>query len=274
MSDVLERICEDKRVHIAAKKARTSLAELETRAKQAEAPRGFHAALAKAAQNLGYGLICEIKKASPSKGLIREDFDPPVLARAYANGGASCLSVLTDEKYFQGDDRYLQATRKAAALPALRKDFMLEPYQIVESRALGADCILLIMAALEDEQAAELEAVAIEWKMDVLIEVHDGKELERALKLKSPMIGINNRNLKTLEVDLQTTERLARRVPDERLLIAESGLYARPDLERMRRVGAEAFLIGESLMRQPDVTEATRALLPEAAGDSGSLQSA
>jgi indole-3-glycerol phosphate synthase len=274
MSDVLERICEDKRTHIAAKKASISLAELEARAKQADAPRGFHAALAEAARTRGYGLICEIKKASPSKGLIREDFDPPSLARAYEAGGASCLSVLTDEKYFQGDDRYLQAARKAVALPALRKDFMLEPYQVVESRALSADCILLIMAALEDAQAAELEAAALEWGMDVLIEVHDGEELDRALKLRSPMIGINNRNLKTLEVDLQTTERLAGRVPDDRLLIAESGLYARPDLERMRHVGAEAFLIGESLMRQPDVAEATRALLPDAAGGSASLQSA
>jgi indole-3-glycerol phosphate synthase len=261
MSDVLAKICADKLEHIAACKAKTDLPTIRALAETGPKPRGFAAALdAKVAEG-GYGLIAEIKKASPSKGVIREDFAPVALARAYRKGGAACLSVLTDTPYFQGRDQYLTAARTAVDLPALRKDFMLDPYQVYEARALGADCILLILAALEDGQAAELEALAGELGMDVLAEVHDGPELDRALQLKTPLIGINNRNLKTLDVDLKTTEELAPKLPDGRVLIAESGLYAPADLARMAAVGAKRFLIGESLMRQPDVEAATRAIL-------------
>lgn len=262
MSDILAKICADKLDHIAACKAIRPAGKLKSHIDEASAPRGFAAAL-KRASRLGYGLIAEVKKASPSKGLIRADFDPPRLGEAYAAGGATCLSVLTDQPYFQGHDDFLIAARNAVTLPVLRKDFMLDPYQVWEARALGADCILLIMAALEDAQAAELEALAMELGMDILIEVHDRAELDRALALKSPLLGINNRNLKTMVTDIATTEQLAAHVPEDRILISESGLYAPSDLARMAAVGARCFLVGESLMRQPDVRRATETLLSD-----------
>jgi indole-3-glycerol phosphate synthase len=264
MSDVLARISADKRLHIAGREQSVPLAEIRSRAEASlkqDPPRGFLARLENTIKAGHFGLIAEIKKASPSKGLIREDFDPATLAQAYQAGGATCLSVLTDIPYFQGHDDYLGAARSAVSLPALRKDFMLTPYQIYESRALGADCILLIMACLDDALAAELEALTFELGMDALVEVHDADEMQRALKLKSRLLGVNNRNLKTLAIDLATTEQLAAMAPKDRLLVAESGLYATEDLERMNRVGASIFLVGESLMRQADVTAATRALL-------------
>jgi indole-3-glycerol phosphate synthase len=265
MSDTLTRIVDDKRRHVAVCKERRSQAECEAMAKAAEPPRGFARALKTAIAAGRYGLIAEIKKASPSKGLIRPDFDPPSLARSYERGGATCLSILTDEPYFQGKDEFLTQARSAVKLPALRKDFMIDPYQVAEARALGADCILLIMACLDDQLAGELARLAHLYGMDVLVEVHDGDELERALQIDSDLVGVNNRNLKTLAVDLATTEQLAPRVPKDRVLVAESGLGSSADLARMAKAGASAFLIGESFMRKPDVEAAVREMLVRAA---------
>ena len=261
MSDVLDRICAEKRAHIAH--AKMAVPEAALLAGLADAPlvRGFAAALERQLAQGGYGLIAEIKKASPSAGLIRPDFDPATLARAYEAGGAACLSVLTDAPFFQGSDDDLRAARAAVSLPVLRKDFILDPYQIAESRRIGADCVLLIMAALSDAAARELAAAAAELGMDVLAEIHDRDELERALRLGVRLIGVNNRNLKTLAVDLATTESLAPEVPADRVVVAESGIRGRGDLDRLAAAGARCFLVGETLMREPDVTAATRRLL-------------
>ena len=261
MSDLLSRIYADKRRHVAERQAARPLAELSVAARSAPPPRGFMARLEAAVAGGGYGLITEIKRASPSAGLIRTDFDPATLAHAYQTGGAACLSVLTDGPYFQGRDEDLVAAREAAGLPVLRKDFMLDPYQVVEARALGADCVLLILAGLGDAEAAELEAAARELAMDVLVEVHDQAELERVGRLRTRLIGINNRDLRTLEIDLATTERLAPALPSDCLAVSESGLYSRADLARMSRAGVDCFLVGESLMREPDVAAATAALI-------------
>ena len=259
---ILDKIKAYKLEEVAADKTARPLATVEEGARAADPVRPFAGALQAAAQN-GYGLIAEIKKASPSKGLIRADFDPATLARAYETGGATCLSVLTDTPSFQGAKSFLTEARQACALPALRKDFMYDPYQVAEARSLGADCILIIMASVSDAQAAELEACARDWGMDALIEVHDRTELDRALTLRSPLIGVNNRNLKTFETTLETTRTLSRAVPGDRFLISESGLSGPAELADMARHGARAFLIGESLMRQADVTAATQALLKD-----------
>ncbi|PZU10167.1 indole-3-glycerol phosphate synthase TrpC [Sphingomonas sp.] len=260
MSNRLTAILETKQAHVAARKAAVGLAELEAQAARQSPPRGFRAALEAKARD-GFGLIAEIKRASPSKGLIREDFDPPAHARAYEAGGAACLSVLTDTPYFQGSDDFLVAARAACALPCLRKDFMIDPWQVLEARALGADAILIIVAALEDARMREIEATALGLDMDVLVEVHDEAEMERALALTSRLIGVNNRDLRDFSVDFARTYELVGRAPEGCTFVAESGLSSSDDLATMAEHGVRCFLVGESLMRQADVEAATRALL-------------
>lgn len=260
MGTVLDNIIETTRAEVARRMAGTPLSALEATARAQQAPRGFAAALSRKAET-GHALIAEIKKASPSKGLIRQDFDPPAHARDYEAGGAACLSVLTDKPFFQGDEAYLIAARAACPLPAIRKDFMVDPWQVAEARAIGADAILIIVAALDDGAMAEIEAAAVDHGMDALIEVHDEAELERALRLKSRLIGVNNRDLRDFTVDLGRTESLARLMPQGTDIVAESGLATKADLDRLAGAGVHRFLVGETLMRQADVAAATRKLL-------------
>lgn len=257
MSDILQKILADKRDHVARLKAQKSFETMDDEARHATPVRGFATALRNKVQNSDIALIAEIKKASPSGGMIRPDFSPAALARAYADGGAACLSVLTDEPYFQGSNQHLIEARAAGILPVLRKDFMIDVWQVAEARAIGADCILIIMAAVTDALAEDLYLAALDYGMDAIVEVHNRVELERTLKLRAQLIGINNRNLRTLKTDLATTEELSAQVPPDRTMISESGLATADDLARMQKCGVHCFLVGESLLRQQDVTAAT-----------------